>query len=416
MSKQLKLRRGTTLEHSTFTGAEGELTIDMTKDTAVVHDGVTAGGFPLARESALSTANTNISDHINSTIAHTATNLVNVAAGNIVATTVQAAINELDTEKQPVDATLTALAGVTTAADTLIYATAADTFGTTTLTGFGRTLIDDATAGDARSTLGISAVNTPVIPIVGMLATDVQAALAELDSEKAALVSPSFTTPDIGVATGTSFNNITALASVVSPMDGVATVGTSTTVARQDHVHPSDTSKQDTLVSGTTIKTINSTSVLGSGDIAVQATLVSGTSIKTVGGTTLLGSGDIPITDASKLPLAGGTMTGAITALRETKVVMAANDIDLTAGNLFTTTIVGATTLTVSNWLATGNANSFILELTNGGSAVVTWFSGVKWASGVVPTLTAAGVDILGFYSHDGGTTVRGIVLAKDSK
>jgi len=120
--------------------------------------------------------------------------------------------------------------------------------------------------------------------------------------------------------------------------------------------------------------------------------------------------------DATKLPLAGGTMTGAITALRETKVAMGANDIDLAAGNLFTKTIAGITTLTVSNWLASGNANSFILELINGGAFAVTWFAGVKWASGVAPTLTAAGVDILGFYSHDGGTTVRGILLAKDSK
>lgn len=53
--------------------------------------------------------------------------------------------------------------------------------------------------------------------------------------------------------------------------------------------------KQATLVSGSSIKTINSTSVLGSGDIAVQATLVSGTNIKTINSTSLLGSGDISI-------------------------------------------------------------------------------------------------------------------------
>jgi hypothetical protein len=50
MSKQVQLRRGSTTEHSAFTGASGELTIDTTKKTAVVHDGVTAGGIPLARE------------------------------------------------------------------------------------------------------------------------------------------------------------------------------------------------------------------------------------------------------------------------------------------------------------------------------------------------------------------------------
>ena len=50
MAKLLKLRRGTTAQHASFTGAEGEVTIDTTKDTAVVHDGAQAGGRPLARE------------------------------------------------------------------------------------------------------------------------------------------------------------------------------------------------------------------------------------------------------------------------------------------------------------------------------------------------------------------------------
>mgnify|MGYP001192489178 CR=1 FL=1 len=50
MAKLLQLRRGTTTEHNSFTGAEGECTVDKTKDTLVVHDGSTQGGFPLARE------------------------------------------------------------------------------------------------------------------------------------------------------------------------------------------------------------------------------------------------------------------------------------------------------------------------------------------------------------------------------
>lgn len=53
--------------------------------------------------------------------------------------------------------------------------------------------------------------------------------------------------------------------------------------------------KQDTLVSGTNIKTINQTSVLGSGNIAVQETLVSGTNIKTINNESILGSGNITI-------------------------------------------------------------------------------------------------------------------------
>ena len=53
MSTQIQRRRGTTSDHSTFTGAGGEITVDTTKNTIVVHDGSTQGGFPLAKESAL---------------------------------------------------------------------------------------------------------------------------------------------------------------------------------------------------------------------------------------------------------------------------------------------------------------------------------------------------------------------------
>lgn len=54
--------------------------------------------------------------------------------------------------------------------------------------------------------------------------------------------------------------------------------------------------KQNLLVSGTSIKTINSTTLLGSGDIALQPMLVSGTNIKTLNSVSLLGSGDIVLT------------------------------------------------------------------------------------------------------------------------
>jgi hypothetical protein len=49
MTTAIRRRRGTTTEHTTFTGLEGEVTVDTTKDTLVVHDGSTAGGHPLAK-------------------------------------------------------------------------------------------------------------------------------------------------------------------------------------------------------------------------------------------------------------------------------------------------------------------------------------------------------------------------------
>lgn len=53
MATQIQRRRGTTAQHSTFTGALGELTVDTDKKTVVVHDGITAGGSPLAVASTL---------------------------------------------------------------------------------------------------------------------------------------------------------------------------------------------------------------------------------------------------------------------------------------------------------------------------------------------------------------------------
>ena len=53
-------RRGTTAQHASFTGLLGELTVDTDKDTVVVHDGSTAGGFPLARAAGGTLADTTI--------------------------------------------------------------------------------------------------------------------------------------------------------------------------------------------------------------------------------------------------------------------------------------------------------------------------------------------------------------------
>lgn len=60
MAIQVQLRRGTTAQNNSFTGAVAETTVDTDKDTLVVHDGSTAGGHPLAKESGGSLANPSI--------------------------------------------------------------------------------------------------------------------------------------------------------------------------------------------------------------------------------------------------------------------------------------------------------------------------------------------------------------------
>ena len=67
-----------------------------------------------------------------------------------------------------------------------------------------------------------------------------------------------------------TMSDIPSASSTTPSMDGTAAVGTGTTWARADHVHPTDTSRQATLVSGTNIKTINNESILGSGNISIS--------------------------------------------------------------------------------------------------------------------------------------------------
>ena len=82
MAIQTQFRRGNTYSHSLFTGASGEITVDLDKKVAVVHDGATVGGHPLSLNSytaaAYNQANTA------STIAGLAFNAANSASSSSV--------------------------------------------------------------------------------------------------------------------------------------------------------------------------------------------------------------------------------------------------------------------------------------------------------------------------------------------
>lgn len=56
MATQVQFRRGTTAETSTFTGVVGEVTVDTTKHTCVVHDGIQVSGYPLLLENGSNSA------------------------------------------------------------------------------------------------------------------------------------------------------------------------------------------------------------------------------------------------------------------------------------------------------------------------------------------------------------------------
>ena len=68
MTTQVQFRRGTTSQHTTFTGAVGEVTVDTDLDTLKVHDGAVAGGHRIAKFSDIAAQTIEISDPSSNTI------------------------------------------------------------------------------------------------------------------------------------------------------------------------------------------------------------------------------------------------------------------------------------------------------------------------------------------------------------
>ena len=142
-------------------------------------------------------------------INNTAASIVNAPAGNIAAVTVQAAINELDTEKQAVDATLTSLAALGTAADKMLYTTGIDTWAEAALTSAARSVLDDTTVGAMATTLGLGTGNSPEFTAVNIghasntTITQVSAGVIAVEGNTVAMLAATetFTAPQRGTLT-----------------------------------------------------------------------------------------------------------------------------------------------------------------------------------------------------------------------
>jgi len=87
----------------------------------------------------------------------TARTLLDDTSTSAMRTTLGVAIG---TDVQAYNAALASIAGLTTLADRMIYTTASNTYAVTTLTSFGRSLVDDADASTARTTLGLGTMAT----------------------------------------------------------------------------------------------------------------------------------------------------------------------------------------------------------------------------------------------------------------
>ena len=261
------------------------------------------------------------------------------------------------------------------------------------------------------------------------LASAVQTSLGKADTAL-----QSYTEQYKGTVTGVKINGTTK-----NPSSGVVDLGTVITS------HQDISGKQDKLVSGTNIKTINNTSILGSGNISItggsgtitgvsangtsiatsgvanipaattskygvtqlssstsststtlaatpsavksaydlangkQDKLVSGTNIKTINGTSILGSGNITISGG------GGSSSGG--AYAEVNHGTSDTTFTLTPNTFHVWDEVAALDLSFCDETA-GVANEFVFQFTSGASATtLTLPDSIKWANDTAPTI-----------------------------
>ena len=137
-----------------------------------------------------------------------------------------------------------------------------------------------------------------------------------------------------------------------------------------------------------------------------------------VGGTTV-------IDDSRNLTVVNSTPTGTLTTKKIAETLVAVGNsgtaatIDLSQGTVFTVTLNGNATLTITN---TTGAAAFTVILTNDGTPgrTVAWaasggsFKFPGGAAALARTTTASGVDVWVFFSPDGGTTWYGNIAMKN--
>ncbi len=154
---------------------------------------------------------------------------------------------------------LTSIAGLTTASDNYIYTTASNVYTTGTITDFGRSLVDDTNASDARSTLelvigsDVQEYDAQLTDIAGLSPTDNSVIIG--DGNNFVLESGDTLRTSLGLAIGSDVQEYDATLAAVA--DGTYTgTNTITSVGTLTSLATSDTSVTltgaSTLISTTT--------------------------------------------------------------------------------------------------------------------------------------------------------------------
>ncbi|MCF8226920.1 MAG: hypothetical protein K9J30_13670, partial [Bacteroidales bacterium] len=333
----------------------------------------------------------------------------------------------IGSDVQAYDAGLTSIAGLTTAADQMLYTTGADAYATSSLTAAGRAILDDADASAQRSTLGLGTIaiqDANSVTITGGTIDGTTIGGTTPAAGSFTTLTASGNTSVTGAATFTTGAGQVTLGGNLDVASGVDVTGNITVTGTVDG--------RDIAADGTNQDAFQTLTGIGAGSTDLGTftgtTITDNTTVKTAlqeletaleaGGSTddqtaaevsFTAAGNIVATDvqaaieeldAEKLALAGGTMSGAIN--------MGTNAIT-NAGAITGTTITGNTltdgTASISGGAITGvnagitatgtmnlNVNSASATNINTGTSTGNISIGNASNSVILPAFSTAGI------------------------
>ena len=161
---------------------------------------------------------------------------------------------------QPKSNLLTSVAALSTSANQLVYLTGTDTAALTSLSTFSRTQLANTDASTWRTNLAVAALVSPTFTGVPLVPT------AAVNTNSTQIASTAF---------------VLAQSATATPLiNGIAAVGTATRFAREDHIHPVDTSRAalssptftGTPAAPTAVTGTNTTQIATTAFVAAQIT------------------------------------------------------------------------------------------------------------------------------------------------